>query len=454
MIARAEPNYAALDDVQVLNAWRADCEHADRVAQWPPDQRERAIRLARDGAPWVDASIKRLERERQRNGADVLAAAPATTSWPPPLDLAALATREPEAPRFIWPDWFPTGYSTLLAGHGGVGKSAIALHLAACVASGATFAGVPCEPRKVLYLSCEDREGILHWRLDRICRHMGISMAELAGRLDIVELVGHDSILWERDPRTGYCYTPAYGQLAERIKVTQIEVLMVDGISDTFAGNENARGEVKRYVNSLVALLPADTGAVVLIGHVAKPTAANAQTGEGYSGTTGWHNAVRARWYLYPETQRDDDSDRPERTGALLLELQKSNLGRMDQSITWRWNDEVHMFLPDAPAAHFDRTLQQREERLGILLALRACAQSGIAVPAATTGRRTAYHVLTAQAVCSNSLRSGKAGVRRFWREIETLRAMGHVRDDSIRRADRHYTTALVLTPEGLRACG
>jgi len=406
--------------------------------------------------PEIDASVKRAEREqaRRRDGSDVLDAPRMTGTWPAPMDLAALAVTDPIPPKFIVADWLPVGYASLLAGHGGVGKSAIALHLAACIATGAAFAGVPCEPRKVLYLSCEDREGILHWRLDRICRHMGISMAELAGRLDIVELVGHDSILWERDPRTGYCYTAAYGQLAERIAASQIEVLMADGVSDTFGGNENARGEVKRYVNALVTLLPADIGAVLLMGHVAKPTAMNANTGEGYSGSTGWHNAVRARWYLYPETQRDDDGDRPERTGALSLELQKSNLGRTDQAITWRWNDDAHMFLPDAPASHLDRTLQQREEQRGILLALRACTQSAIAVPAATTGRRTAYHVLTAQGVCPDSLRSGKPAVRRFWQEIERLRAMGHIHDDSIRRADRHYTATLALTPEGLRACG
>jgi len=55
------------------------------------------------------------------------------------VDLEALGEREPERPRFIISDWLPVGYATLLAGHGGVGKSGIALHLAVCAAAGVPF---------------------------------------------------------------------------------------------------------------------------------------------------------------------------------------------------------------------------------------------------------------------------------------------------------------------------
>src|SRR5690242_16561199 len=58
-----------------------------------------------------------------------------TGAGPSPLDLEALAERNPEPPKFIVADWLPCGYATLLAGHGGVGKSGIALHLAVCIAS-------------------------------------------------------------------------------------------------------------------------------------------------------------------------------------------------------------------------------------------------------------------------------------------------------------------------------
>ncbi len=411
----------------------------------------RVENTTRCNPPLSDSEVATIARSVSRYAPAQPATENKGAAWPATLDLADLATHDPEPPRFIVPDWLPSGYATLFAGHGGMGKSALALLLAVCMALGLAFAGIEVARRRVLYLSCEDRAGILHWRLDRICRNLRINLADLAGRLDIVELVGRDSILWERDPRTGYTVTPAYGQLAERVRDSSTEVLMVDGVSDTFAGNENARGEVKRYVNALVALIPPDTGSVLLIGHVAKPTATNAQAGEGYSGSTQWHNAVRARWYLYPETAQGEDNDRAERTGRLLLELQKSNMGRTDQSIPWRWDDDAHLFLPESAPTAFDRKHQQREEERGILLALRGCTVASIVVPAAMQGPRTAYHVLRQRPEFPESLRSGRASVRRFWREIEALRQIRHVEECEYRRTNAHKGLALILTTEGDR---
>lgn len=377
-----------------------------------------------------------------------------TAAWPASLDLAALAQRDPEAPRFIVPDWLPCGYATLFAGHGGVGKSAIALHLAVSIAAGIPFAGIAIEQRRVLYLSCEDREGILHWRLARICAFRGIDLASLADSLEIIELVGHDAIVWDRDPRTGATFTAAYARLTERMSTAQAEVLMVDATSDTFGGNENSRGEVKRYVNSLVALVPPDRGAVLLIGHVAKPTAMNSATTEGYSGSTGWHNATRARWYLYPEAQQGDTDERPERTGTLLLELQKSNLGPVDQSVRWRWDGDAHLFLPEAQPTAFDRQHRAREERRGILRAFKGCADAGIIVPSAMQGPRTAYLVLSLRPEFPDSLKGNGNGKRlRFRRQIEELRQIRSIAEGEYRRTNRHMSAQLAITTEGVRQC-
>lgn len=373
--------------------------------------------------------------------------------WPEPLDLVRLSGLDPQQPRFVIDGLLPAGYASLFAAHGGTGKSTIGLYQAVCVSLGLDFAGYECEPRRVLYLSCEDRERVLHWRLSRICRHLGISMAALAGKLEIVDLVGHDSILWIVDSRSGASYTAAYGELENRIKASNSQVIYVDGIADVYGGEESARAQVKQFVNALVGLIDADDGAVVLIGHVNKVTASGSATSEGYSGSTGWHNAVRARWYLYPEQEQDDDG-RTSRTGRLLFELQKNNLGQSDGTTAWRWSEDAGMFLPEeSRQSNFDRVTQQRDERRGILLAMKACAESDIYVPAATTGRRTAFHVLAAQSAFAETMRSGKASVRRFWREIEHLRSIRLIEDSSIQRANRHKADVLVLTSEGMRQC-
>lgn len=365
--------------------------------------------------------------------------------WPAPLDLADLAKRDPPDPKFIINNWIPSGYATLLAGHGGAGKSTIALHLAACIASGRDWWGRAVERRRVLYLSCEDRQDVLHWRLERACGPLDLGLGDLAGYLDVLDLVGRDSILWRPDSAGP---TPAYRALADTMRALGTDVLMVDGVTDAYAGNENDRAQVKTFVNSLLTLISPDRGAIMLLGHVGKPAASGPATSEGYSGSTAWHNAVRSRWYLYPETSQDEDEDRPQKTGKLTLELQKSNLGRADQSVAFQWSDADKLFIGKQPESIGLASMRERAERESILDAMADCARRDEYVPAATTGQRTAHHVLAATGKLDTKLQSGIAGRRRFWKRIEELRQSSAIRETSIRRSNRHATAVLVLEPK------
>lgn len=357
----------------------------------------------------------------------------ASGQWPKPIDLIALAETEPAPPAFIVDGWLPCGYATLFAGHGGVGKSGIALHLAVCIATGLPFFDMPVQRRRVLYLSCEDRVGVLHGRLQNICRHLGIAnMGELSPGLHILDLVGHDCILWERDPRTGKSRMPALRPLEESIRDTGCQVLIVDGITDTFGGNENMRSEVKQFVNALVRLVPANDGVVLLVGHVAKLTAMGEGRSEGYSGSTGWHNAVRARWYLYPEKAQDNGN------GSLRLELQKSNLGRTGQCLSLAWDEDAQLFLAKMVSDGLTPEVEDEIERNDILSALRASIAAGVYVPAASTGGRTAFHVLSARPEFPAALKKGTAGKHRFWQHMESLQQSGIVKRKTHRTASRH----------------
>ncbi|MCK6385688.1 MAG: AAA family ATPase, partial [Rhodocyclaceae bacterium] len=90
-----------------------------------------------------NGAVRREDRPALRAALKAADAQPVqSTEWPASLDLEVLAEREPEPPKFIVPDWLPCGYATLLAGHGGVGKSGIALTLAVCIAAGVPFFGL------------------------------------------------------------------------------------------------------------------------------------------------------------------------------------------------------------------------------------------------------------------------------------------------------------------------
>lgn len=408
-----------------------------------------------DGKPWDNerrasleelAEIDRQEAEEFRRRDELVGSGGNVSpfpvaEWPAPLDLSALAGQEPEPPRFIIRDWLPAGYATLLAGHGGVGKSGIALSLAACIALGRPWFGLEVRRRRVLYLSCEDRESVLHWRLSRIADHLGVDLADLAGGLEVVDLVGHDTLLWTMETAKGNSQTEAMRTL--RTLAKGADVIVVDGISDVFAGNENNRGEVKSFVNALLSVVAPDDGALLLVGHVAKPAATNAKTSEGYSGSTQWHNAVRARWYLYPERTEDDSGAAT--TGDLLLELQKTNHGKADQQVRFSWSDDAHLFIGRyvTPRTPTDLMARDRRERQGIEDTIKEVTARGDYVPAASTGTRTAYHVLSEQSGWPETLRGGRAERRRFWRHVEALRAMGVITESMMTRADRHKVATL-----------
>jgi hypothetical protein len=80
---------------------------------------------------------------------------------------------------------------------------------------------------------------------------------------------------------------------------------------------------------------------------------------------------------------------------------------------------------------------------------------SGISIPAALQGPRTAFQVLSLRPEFPESLRGGgRAKSGRFRRHIETLRQIRHIDERSIARRDRHKTLTLILTALGRGECG
>lgn len=367
-------------------------------------------------------------------------------SLPVRLDLAALSRSEPARPRFVVDEILPIGYATLFAGDGGTGKSALALFLAACVALGRPVWGIPTLRVPVMFLSFEDRADVLHWRLAHIAQHLGISIADLAGHLHLLDGVDVNATLFAFDSRKGREVTGLYEWVADQIEATGSRLLVVDGVSDVNAASEIDRAAVKAFVRSMTQLTGPD-GSVLLIGHVDKTAARNGDTRQGYSGSTGWNNSVRARWYLRPETQSDDEGKEIVVPGRLVLEVQKANLAPTGRTFGFAWSDEARMFLPDDAPAEPAATLQTA--RSGPLhdWVVSACDnadRAGDAIPAALNGgQRTAWSVLTARLDCPAEFK-GRPGRLRLAQVIEQLRSDSRLISAGRRRANRHLRECLV----------
>lgn len=359
--------------------------------------------------------------------------------WPPALDLAQLARREPESPKHLLPGWLPAGEVTLLAAHGGAGKSQVALYLGACRALGRPWYGIATERGRVLYLSAEDRADVLHWRLARICAYLGVALTELADWLHVIDASSIDSeLLIEASRGEEPMSTAQYMALAESTAelIAQGPVLLIlDGASDLYGASEIVRRHVRKFIRLLRRLVGED-GAVLLLAHVDKSAARGNASTDHYSGSTAWNNSVRARWAL-----RSVDKD-------LVLSLEKANHASTGAEIRLKWDAQAHLYVATQPPseAGLVGAIRERTEREAIVAAFKACAAAGITVPAATQGPRTALHVLRAQAAFPASLAPDtQACKRQFWARIEQLRALRMIGEQEIRALHRHNVRALVL---------
>lgn len=326
----------------------------------------------------------------QRDGADALeslldsAQAPyAPPEAAPPWRVIPLDNLAATPPlRWVWDSYIPREQVTLFGAHGGTGKSTIALMLAVSVALGRPMFGVDTEASPVVFFSAEDSAQTTRMRLARILPAVGVTEAELRGRLTILDATDMPAELaapmWRHDAQDArnsvFGLTTTGDKLAELLATATGPLLIVDNASDTFGGDENARSDVRAFVRILAGMVRKQQGAVLLLAHIDKTAARGFGAGQTYSGSTAWHNSARSRLAM----KREAD-------GALVIEHEKSNLGPLRDPLRLAWpRDGVPML--DAPAAGIVGAIV-RDNRTSDLLRLIADANDrGEKVSTAVTG--------------------------------------------------------------------
>jgi RecA-family ATPase len=133
--------------------------------------------------------------------------------------------------------------------------------------------------------------------------------------------------------------TSRYAQLLQVAGDIKPKMIGIASSANVFAGSENDRTQTQQFVNLLNRVATVAHGSVVLISH---PSLTGINSDSGLSGTTQWHNAVRARFFIKsvkaePGEQPDDD----------LRELifKKNQYGRKSAAIVLRYRDGL--FLPE-----------------------------------------------------------------------------------------------------------
>lgn len=274
-----------------------------------------------------------------------------------PVCAGRLLQRPAPPRRWLIHELIPANEVTYFGGDGGVGKSTVALQLAVACATSTEWLGKAVEPCKVLVLSAEDDLNEMHFRLAQIIEGVGELCREdlLAAMMDRLFLIDAtrdlDPTLATYDDRNGIAPADLYNKLKGFIADHAIGLLIIDSAADTYAE------EIKRYgVRSFMRLLKSFGCTVLLLAH---PSRQGIETGSGFSGSTHWSNAARARFYLKrPENAEDFD--------VRFLEFPKANRAKAGLSLALRWQEGL--FIVDNTASAKTIEQQLAEEALFLKL--------------------------------------------------------------------------------------
>jgi RecA-family ATPase len=340
-------------------------------------------KLLQRGDPEVGRRMYPNAREHPREyweqhfrEAKELAAKVRTQSLPiepmvPTLDLASLAGQRAEAKRFVIERIAPEGEVTLFTGPGSGGKSLLGQQLATASAAGVPCLGLSVHPGPAIYLTCEDDAKQLHWRQEHLCAALGVDMASLAGKLHLASLRGAlDNELGTFTAEGTIERTAAYQRLAATIRETGSRLVFLDNVAHLFTGNENDRGQVTRFVNLLNRLAGETGAAIVLLGHPNK-------SGDSYSGSTAWLNAVRSQVTIDHERDGEGNILDPD---ARVLSVGKANYARKGEAVRFRWHEWAYVLEDDLPSdtrKELAEAIKANSENAAFLACLRERAAQG-----------------------------------------------------------------------------
>ncbi len=374
-------------------------------------------------------------------GADADAATSLQARLVPLVDLDAA-----DPALFFVESILPAGEVTLLGGHGGLGKSYIALLLALHIVTRPTFGNLAIRESTVLFYSAEDGAATLRYRVRRLCAAHAIDPATLDGKLHLLDMSDDDAALhrecvrYTAGEKRVSLTTATLDDLAELVRELNPGVVIVDGASDTYDDNEVDRARVRAFVRSLRQRIARPGRAVLLLAHVNKITAkaGSAADGEAYSGSTAWHNSVRSRLALTGEAD-----------GVLTLQHQKANLGSKADPIQIEFRSGVPCLVgqgahPAADVIAGRERERDEQDKVRLLAMIRRFEQLGERVPASATGPCTAHRLLRDEIGFPENTDSS-----RLMRLLRELQGSARLFRATVRTVDRKYREVFSTVPGG-----
>jgi len=334
--------------------------------------------------------------------------------------------------------WIPCNEVTLLAGHGGGGKSYVALSLAIHVALGLRFGRLDVTQSNVLFFSGEDGAQVLRMRLARLCQVLQVDRSALVGKLHILDASDIDPALHRGQKAFGTSIytkteteTETLKKLAQLVKSVDAGLVIVDNASDAYDDDEIQRARVRAFMRSMRTTLGRPGRAVLLLVHVNKASASTGKRAgaEDYSGSTAWHNSARSRLSLAP-------SD-----GGFTIEHLKANLGSKADPVSFEWINGAPMITARSLE---DSITLEKADKIAVLKLIFSFNNRKQLVGAASSGSATTYHALHSAPDFPKHLQS-----KNVTAICEGLLTVGYLRTVVLQTNSRHKKTCYEITLEG-----
>lgn len=357
------------------------------------------------------------------------------------VDLRGLRTATLTPTSFVLEPIIPCGTVTLFGGHGGSGKSLVALTWAAHVACGRDWASLPCSgPQKCMFVSLEDPGSVVLPRLRAIADTYGLDFDLIEQNLIVLDGADIEAALVVEVNEFGSRRVRETARLRELTELAQgCGFIVVDNASDAFDGDENNRRQVREFIRLLAQLARKNDAGLVLLAHIDKNAAIHGAKGNSYSGSTAWHNSARSRLAIEGGNLK------------VILRHEKANLSALAKPVVlvWHKSSDCSVLVPVDPAADAaamaNESIQDTE---AILQLLCTAADAGIEVPAATRGSSTAVHALAMLREFPRTY-NDKQGRLRVAQAIVQLKRDGLIEQVAVKSSSRNTKDVLKLTRTG-----
>ncbi|UHD18571.1 AAA family ATPase [Thiocapsa bogorovii] len=345
--------------------------------------------------------------------------------------LSGFASARLSEPEYIINPYVPRRVLTLFGGHGGEGKSYVGLAMAAHVAVGRPWGPLEVTHGRVAFVSLEDDEEVVLYRLARIASVYGLDPARIEENLIVLDGTDADALVFERSDGGVKSVAPSHegARVLEIVASERPDLLVIDNASDAFDAEENNRRQVRWFVKWLTRAVKPHRGAVLLLAHIDKASAKFGAKGNSYSGSTAWHNSARSRLAL---------------ADGEIHHEKLNHAAKHSDPIRLRWDEGVP--VPDSSSRGdiAGKGIIHQAEDAALLKCIGIAIANGDAIPTATQGSSTAWRTLEGYPEFTACFGTGD-GKRRFKECLVRLSRAGRIRREMQETASRKLTERWVI---------